>query len=76
MIFNPVRGGGSEKEYTITARNNITVSATKLKPGHVFQAQKPDTVKGTLKMTFKDPDTKKSATIQGTNKMLTGDFFS
>lgn len=50
MIFNPTRGGGSEKEYTITARNNITVSATKLKPGHVFQAQKPDTVKGTNKM--------------------------
>ncbi len=75
MIFNPTRGGGSEKEYTITAGNNITVSATKLKPGHVFQAQKPDTVKGTLKMMFKDPDTRKSATIQGTNKKLSGDFY-
>lgn len=74
MIFNPTRGGGSEKEYTITAGNNITVSATKLKPGHVFQAQKPDTVKGTLKMRFKDPDTGKLATIQGAMQALSNKY--
>lgn len=75
MIFNPVRSGGG-KEYKITAQSDkITLSVTKQKPGHVFQAQKPDTVKGTLKMTFKDPDTRKSATIQGTNTILSGDFF-
>lgn len=36
MIFNPTRGGGSEKEYTITAGNNITVSATKLSGDFYF----------------------------------------
>ena len=40
MIFNP-RRGGSEKEYTITANNRVTTSATKLKPGYVFEATSP-----------------------------------
>nr|DAE52923.1 MAG TPA: hypothetical protein [Caudoviricetes sp.] len=63
MIFNPRRGGG-EKEYKITARNNqITLSVTKQKPGHVFQA----TV-GTTRQTameFTDPDTGKLVNVQG-----------
>lgn len=61
MIFNP-RRGGSEKEYMITAGNGITTSATKLKPGHVFQATasiRPP------KMEFQDPDTEEWVTING-----------
>lgn len=67
MIFNPVRSGGSEKEYMITARSGITTSATKLKPGHVFQATSSIGSR-TPKMEFKDPDTGKSVTIQGSSR--------
>ena len=63
MIFNP-RRGGSEKEYTISA-GNATTSATKLKPGHVFEAQTPSGFRRNLKMTFKDPDTGKTTIITG-----------
>lgn len=74
MIFNPRRGGG-EKEYTITARNNqITLSVTKQKPGHVFQADGSRDVKGSLKMRFKDPDTGKLATIQGAMQALSNKY--
>lgn len=66
MIFNPVRSGGSEKEYTITARNGVTTSATKLKPGHVFQATSSISSRHP-KMEFKDPDTGKTVTIQGSS---------
>lgn len=63
MIFNPVRDGG-EKEYTITAGNGITTSATKLKPGRVFQATSSIGSR-TPKMAFQDPDTEKWVTIKG-----------
>lgn len=63
MIFNP-RRGGSEKEYTIIA-GNATTSASKLKPGHVFEAQTPSGFRRNLKMTFKDPDTEKTTIITG-----------
>lgn len=65
MIFNPVRGGGG-KEYTIKATNRVTTSATKLKPGHVFQATA--SIQRNPKMSFKDPDTGESVTIQGLNR--------
>lgn len=63
MIFNP-RRGGSEKEYTITAGNGITTSATKLKPGRVFQATSSIGSR-TPKMAFQDPDTEEWVTIKG-----------
>lgn len=63
MIFNPKRGGG-EKEYTITAGNGITTSATKLKPGRVFQATSSIGSR-TPKMAFQDPDTEEWVTIKG-----------
>lgn len=57
MIFNPRRGGG-EKEYTITTLDDeIFLSATRLKPGHILQVRKPDTSSTVPKMTFTDPDT-------------------
>lgn len=63
MIFNPRRGGG-EKEYTITARTDwVTVSATKQKPGHMFQATAGNT--RTTTMEFTDPDTGKLVTVEG-----------
>lgn len=63
MIFNP-RRGGSEKEYMITAGNGITTSATKLKPGHVFQATA--SISGRIpKMAFQDPNTEEWVTING-----------
>ena len=65
MIFNP-RRGGSEKEYTITAGNGITTSTTKLKPGHVFQAN--SSIQRSPKMSFKDPDTGESVTILGLSR--------
>lgn len=67
MIFNPVRRGGSEKEYTITVRTGVTSSATKLKPGHVFRVstnysgRKP-------KMEFQDPDTGNTVTIKASDR--------
>lgn len=64
MIFNPVRGGGSEKEYTITAKNRVTTSATKLKPGYVFEATSP-LASTSLKMTFVDPATGNTVNIRG-----------
>lgn len=64
MIFNPVRTGGSAKEYTITAGNGITTSATKLKPGRVFQATSSIGSR-TPKMAFQDPDTEEWVTIKG-----------
>lgn len=63
MIFNP-RRGGSEKEYMITVGNGITTSATKLKPGHVFEVSSNKSEYP--KMKFTDPDTRKSVTMQGT----------
>jgi hypothetical protein len=63
MIFNPTRGGGSEKEYTISVRNSITVSATKLKPGRVFEAKCIQS--RSPKMRFTDPDTGKTITMAG-----------
>lgn len=75
MIFNPTRGGGSEKKYTITVRSDkITLSVTKQKPGHVFQAEGSRDVKGSLKMSFKDPDTGKLATIQGAMQALSNKY--
>ena len=65
MIFNP-RRGGSEKEYMITAGNGVTTSATKLKPGHVFQAT--SIINRSPIMTFKDPDTGESVTINGISR--------
>lgn len=66
MIFNPVRSGG-EKEYTITANNRVTTSATKLKPGYVFEATSPpDSI--SPKMTFVDPATGNTVNIKGTNR--------
>ena len=67
MIFNP-RRGGSEKEYTISAKSGVTTSATKLKPGHVFQAA-AQSFQRKPKMSFKDPDTGKSVTIQGLSRI-------
>ena len=64
MIFNPVRTGGRAKEYTITAGNGITTSATKLKPGRVFQATSSIGSR-TPKMAFQDPDTEEWVTIKG-----------
>lgn len=64
MIFNPRRGGG-EKEYTISVQSGVTTGATKLKPGHVFEAQTPSGFRRNLKMTFKDPDTEKTTIITG-----------
>lgn len=64
MIFNP-RRGGSEKEYTISVQSGVTTGATKLKPGHVFEAQTPSGFRRNLKMTFKDPDTEKTTIITG-----------
>lgn len=64
MIFNPVRTGGSAKEYTITAGNGITTSATKLEPGRVFQATSSIGSR-TPKMAFQDPDTEEWVTIKG-----------
>lgn len=66
MIFNPVRGGG-EKEYTITANNRVTTSATKLKPGYVFEATSPP-ASVSPKMTFVDPATGNTVNIKGTNR--------
>lgn len=63
MIFNPTRSGGSEKEYTISVRNGITVSATKLKPGRVFEAECIQS--RSPKMRFTDPDTGKKITMAG-----------
>ena len=65
MIFNP-RRGGSEKEYTISAQSGVTTSTTKLKPGHVFQATA--STQRNPKMSFKDPDTGESVTIQGLSR--------
>lgn len=65
MIFNPRRGGG-EKEYTISVQSGVTTSATKQKPGHVFQAT--SNVQRNPKMEFKDPDTGKSVTINGLSR--------
>lgn len=65
MIFNPVRSGGG-KEYTITAKNRVTTSATKLKPGYVFEATSPPAF-ASPKMTFVDPATGNTVTIKGTN---------
>ncbi len=65
MIFNPVRSGGG-KEYTISAQSGVTTSATKLKPGHVFQAT--SNIQRNPKMEFKDPDTGKSVTINGLSR--------
>lgn len=65
MIFNPTRGGGSEKEYTITALDDeIFLSATRLKPGHVLQAT-ASIGSRTPKMAFQDPDTEEWVTING-----------
>ena len=66
MIFNP-RRGGSEKEYTITAHNRVTTSATKLKPGYVFEATSPP-ASVSPKMTDVDPATGNTVTIKGTNR--------
>lgn len=64
MIFNPKRGGGGEKEYTIKASNaNVDVSVTKQKPGHVFRAT--SYISRHPKMTFIDPDTGKGVSISG-----------
>lgn len=66
MIFNPRRGGG-EKEYTISVQSGVTTSATKLKPGRVFQAhtnrqdRKPQ-------ITFVNPNTENTVTIQGAKR--------
>lgn len=62
MIFNPVRSGGG-KEYTISVRNGVTVSATKLKPGRVFEANCIQS--RSPKMRFTDPDTGKTITMAG-----------
>ena len=71
MIFNPRRGGG-EKEYAITAQKpNITLSATKQKPGHIFRASPPVTTSKPLKMEFTDPNTGKSVTAQGSSEGIT-----
>ena len=67
MIFNPVRSGGSAKEYTITAGNGITTNATKQKPGHVFKAASSIGSR-TPKMTFQDPDTEEWLTINGSGR--------
>jgi hypothetical protein len=66
MIFNPVRSGG-EKEYTITANNLVTTSATKLKPGYVFEATSRQS-SVSPKMTFVDPATGNMVNIRGTNR--------
>lgn len=66
MIFNPVRGGGG-KEYTIKATNRVTTSATKLKPGYVFEATSPP-ASVSPKMTFVDPSTGNTVTIKATNR--------
>lgn len=66
MIFNPVRGGGG-KEYTITVKNRVTTSATKLKPGYVFEATSPP-ASVSPKMTFVDPATGNTVTIKGSDR--------
>lgn len=66
MIFNPRRGGG-EKEYTISVQSGVTTSATKQKPGHVFQAT--SSIQRNPKMEFKDPDTGESVTINGLSRI-------
>lgn len=63
MIFNPKRGGG-EKEYTITATNRVTASATKSKPGYVFEATSPP-ASVSPKMTFVDPATGNTVNLKG-----------
>ena len=69
MIFNPTRGGGSEKEYTITAWDDeIFLSATRLKPGHVLQVQAPDNSSSVPKMRFTDPDTGDLVIIRGAQR--------
>lgn len=65
MIFNPMRSGGG-KEYTISVKSGLTTGATKLKPGHVFQAT--SNINRSPKMTFKDPDTGESVTINGISR--------
>lgn len=66
MIFNPTRGGGSEKEYTITTSDDeIFLSATRLKPGHILQVQAPDTSSSVPKMIFTDPDTGDLVNMRG-----------
>ena len=65
MIFNPRRGGG-EKEYTISVQSGVTTSATKLKPGHVFRATV--SINRSPKMTFDNPDTGESVTINGLSR--------
>ena len=66
MIFNP-RRGGSEKEYTITGRNDITSNVTKQKPGRVFRAT--SSLSGRIpKMIFNDPDTGKQVVINGVGR--------
>lgn len=67
MIFNPRRGGG-EKEYKISVSKiySITLSVTKQKPGHVFQATANTNVH--LKMNFTDPDTGEEIMIQGSSR--------
>lgn len=65
MIFNPVRGGGG-KEYTISVQSGVTTSATKLKPGHVFQVS-TNYVGRRPKMEFQDPDTGNTVTIKASD---------
>lgn len=67
MIFNPVRSGG-EKEYKIkvAAATNITTSATKQKPGHVFQATA--NINRSPKMEFTDPDTGEQTSISALSR--------
>lgn len=67
MIFNPVRSGGSEKEYTISTGNGVTSSATKLKPGYVFEAHTNYSGRK-IKMEFQDPDTGNKVTIKSTDR--------
>lgn len=66
MIFNPTRSGG-EKEYTIKATNRVTTSATKLKPGYVFEATSPP-ASVSPKMTFVDPATGNTVKIRGSDR--------
>ena len=65
MIFNP-RRGGSEKEYTISAQSGVTTSATKLKPGHVFEVH-TNYANRKPKMEFQDPDTGNTVTIKASD---------
>ncbi len=63
MIFNPVRYG-QEKEYAITARGTVSVSATTAKAGHRFRVT-PKSVSRTVGIEFIDPDTGETVTIMG-----------